>query len=426
MQPRETTRRRRDLDPDAAATGRALAVVIGFAVVSIVAVVLVFALRGRPAADPANAPAAGGPALVEQRDDTDSGAPDPAPAAPDGATLVQLVRSGDRAALAAALQAVAPAVVNGAAGGMTPLMQASSQGDVEMVELLLAHGADPNARGSSRRTALQYAAERNHAEVARRLLDAGADIDGYDDTRLTPLVMAADRNYTELALLFLERGAAVDIVHVQGWTALIDAARHGNDELVRALLAAGADADIRLPGGQSARDLAEGNGHRGVVRLLDAHARRAVTGPAAAITPSAATTGRSTAATVTSALPAAADAPPEPRPATPSPTAAATPALAPQLAVLLLTGRYAPRLGDVLDASQAVRLVAVDGGLRWSAGDGVFWRLTPTADPSRLAVGADCPWYEAGHREVRVEWDGDGAVRRVSGPLDTWYERVGD
>ena len=50
--------------------------------------------------------------------------------------------------------------------GMTPVMRASSNGDVEMLETLLRAGADPNKRGSAQRTALQYAAEKNHVPVA--------------------------------------------------------------------------------------------------------------------------------------------------------------------------------------------------------------------------------------------------------------------
>lgn len=397
MRPREAPRRRRNLDPDATATGRALAVVIGFAVVSIVAVVLAFTLRGRPPTAAGNA----SPATL-------AAAPArPAPA-PDAAALVRLVHDGERSRLAAALPALAPGVIDGIAAGMTPLMQASTQGDLETVELLLAHGADPNARGGNQRTALQYAAERNHLDVARALLDGGAAIDGYDDTRLTPLVMAADRNYTELALFLLERGADVDIAHVQGWTALIDAARHGNRKLVRALVAAGADTDARLPGGQTARDLAAANGHDAVVRLLDQRARRLASAAKLQDTPGAPATRTAEAA------------------AAAGPSASSAAALPPQLAALLLAGRYAPRTGDALDDSRAVRLVAVDDGLRWSAGDGVFWRLALTGDPARLAVGADCPWYDAGYREVVVEWDGAGKVRRVRGPHDEWFERMGE
>lgn len=193
----------------------------------------------------------------------------PAPAAEDPMLLlVDAIKRGDTGQVRSHITGLAVADLNRVFGGMTPLMTAASHGDVAVVSLLLDHGADPNQRGRSRRTALQYAAEKDRLAVARALLDAGADINGYDKSRLTPLTMAADRNFTALATLLIERGADVNIAHVKGWTPLIDAARNGNLELVRLLLRHGADPAYKMPDGNTASTIAARYGHSTVSGLL--------------------------------------------------------------------------------------------------------------------------------------------------------------
>jgi ankyrin repeat protein len=55
------------------------------------------------------------------------------------------------------------------AGGFTPLHEAAQNGDPEMVELFLSAGADPAARTDDGRSAADIADESAHPDVARRL-----------------------------------------------------------------------------------------------------------------------------------------------------------------------------------------------------------------------------------------------------------------
>lgn len=55
----------------------------------------------------------------------------------------------------------------------TPLMNAAKCGSVDIVELLLSHGAQLNAEDFQQWTPLHFAAENGHAELARKLLDLG-------------------------------------------------------------------------------------------------------------------------------------------------------------------------------------------------------------------------------------------------------------
>lgn len=175
---------------------------------------------------------------------------------------------GDLTSMQNIIDKLQPSEINAVTHGMTPIMKASSLGRVDMVEFLLQHGADPNKRGSSQRTALQYAAERNRLAVAKILVKNGADINGVDNSNLSPLIMAADRRYHELAMYLIDAGADVNIQHNQGWTALIDASVSGDVELVKQLLKEGADINAKTRNGWTALDYARHHKRYDVIPYL--------------------------------------------------------------------------------------------------------------------------------------------------------------
>ena len=187
------------------------------------------------------------------------------------ANIHQLISTGKVKAVERMIAELDKDSLNAVVDGMTPIMLASSIGNVEIIDLLFTQGADPNKRGSRKRTALQYATEKNHIEAAKRLLSYGADIDAYDNGQLTPLIMAANRNFTELGLLYTDKGADVNIQQSQGWTALIDAAARNNVKLVKALLDAGASQKFKTNKKLSALDYAKQYEYKEVVALLENH-----------------------------------------------------------------------------------------------------------------------------------------------------------
>lgn len=83
---------------------------------------------------------------------------------------------------------------------MTPLMQAAEAGALDLVQILLDAGANPNAANAGGYTALDYVAERapiwttlpqdRRGDVARALLAKGARRDRAGADRLTPLERA--------------------------------------------------------------------------------------------------------------------------------------------------------------------------------------------------------------------------------------------
>ncbi|MDX3186757.1 ankyrin repeat domain-containing protein [Streptomyces sp. NPDC053741] len=97
----------------------------------------------------------------------------------------------------------------------TALDQAVWNNHPYVVRILLAAGADPDAKmGEYHETyALRYAAPRSMYEVAQHLLDAGARPDGPGSAgQTTPLILAAAQGDVGMVRLLLDRGASPNLV----------------------------------------------------------------------------------------------------------------------------------------------------------------------------------------------------------------------
>ena len=93
--------------------------------------------------------------------------------------------------------------------GYMALAGATSAGqhNPEIIKLLLAHGAKPNARSTNDLTPLGRAAESGDAEVVQMLLDAGAGVNAYDPFGRTALMLAQGNKHAEVAALLRKAGA---------------------------------------------------------------------------------------------------------------------------------------------------------------------------------------------------------------------------
>jgi ankyrin repeat protein len=85
----------------------------------------------------------------------------------------------------------------------------SLQGHDEVVELLLAAGADPNLKGDYGRTALVVASLHSHAEVVESLLQYGADPSLKDESNKTALDWARRRKNWKIVRLLEGNNALV-------------------------------------------------------------------------------------------------------------------------------------------------------------------------------------------------------------------------
>lgn len=149
------------------------------------------------------------------------------------------------------------------------LDEAVLRGDADTVRLLIAAGADPEARGSGGSAPLDDAALKGYTAIARILLDSGAKVDSRNVWGATPLHDAALTGQTETAALLIAHGADVNAREIDsGSTPLYSAAAMGHEKMVALLLARGARPDIRNKTGATPARAAIENGFASVAQVL--------------------------------------------------------------------------------------------------------------------------------------------------------------
>jgi len=133
---------------------------------------------------------------------------------------------------------------NGWKTGWTALFYAAASGrdNSAVIELLLKHKANINAKDVNGRTALLAAMEPHDTRAnIKALIDGGADVSVQDFGGDTPLIEAAGLGDAVVVKMLLEKGANPDAKQNQGRTALMTAAALSHAEVVKALLDGGAD-----------------------------------------------------------------------------------------------------------------------------------------------------------------------------------------
>lgn len=136
--------------------------------------------------------------------------------------------------------------------GATPLIAAARFKRGELVERLLAAGAEASLTDARGRSAADHAARRGDVAMMNRLVAAGAPLTTDERTRHNAALLTSLRHADAAgALAALGRGADANAADRDGRSALIAAARGGMVEVVEALLAAGADPNHVAKWGES-------------------------------------------------------------------------------------------------------------------------------------------------------------------------------
>jgi ankyrin repeat protein len=112
--------------------------------------------------------------------------------------------------------------------------------DINVIEHLIDHGADVNAKGGNGYTALILASFYGHIDIVRLLIDAGADVNASSNTGSTALMLASDCGYLDIVRLLIDAGADVNTSNKYGWTALMWASDCGYLDIVELLRSKGA------------------------------------------------------------------------------------------------------------------------------------------------------------------------------------------
>jgi TonB family protein len=134
--------------------------------------------------------------------------------------------------------------------GVTALMKAAAQADVEEIKSALKSGTDVEATDSSGWTALMYAAASSHSEPVHLLLTAGANPNHKSYFGDTPLMASAISGAFDDDLY--HAGADVNAQNSAGVSALMILSSKAQSDDVRDALKAGADAFLKDAAGCSA------------------------------------------------------------------------------------------------------------------------------------------------------------------------------
>ena len=183
--------------------------------------------------------------------------------------------------------------------GQTALMWAAAEGHPDVVKVLLAKGAGPNLKSMDRDTtspkltsgtpiapiarggltALLFAARQGELESAKALVEGGADINLTDSDGNNALNLSILNTHYDLAQMLLDHGADPNIVNKDGRGALYAAveqkdvdwsprpARQENDklrpmDLIQSLIAKGANVNQRLTNDSAIKKLAQDAGDK--------------------------------------------------------------------------------------------------------------------------------------------------------------------
>lgn len=132
---------------------------------------------------------------------------------------------------------------------------------------------------SSRNQKLRFAASTNNTELVQKLLASGADVNSSDEFKRSPLHLAACRGYVDVVKMLLRHGANPNIKDTLGNTPLHLAACTNHIEVVMELLDAGTDVSSNDKYGRNPIQLAQsklkliqtrpsGEGHLGGTKWL--------------------------------------------------------------------------------------------------------------------------------------------------------------
>ncbi|CAG7834500.1 unnamed protein product [Allacma fusca] len=156
------------------------------------------------------------------------------------------------------------------------LQHACYHGKTEVVQFLLAKGADPAfKRENDQMNVLHATACSPYPEhygaydCCKIVLETGAKVSDTMSNNITPLIFAVKRCHHKITSLLLENGSNINHQDSTSRTALDWACLKGYTEVVEILLTLGADVTIRNKHGWTAEEVAYYEGHFDIVDLFE-------------------------------------------------------------------------------------------------------------------------------------------------------------
>ena len=138
----------------------------------------------------------------------------------------------------------------------TPLHDAVLLGYRDIAELLITNGADVNQEFEDGMPLLHYAVALGFEDVVELLISSGTDIDTRDTHSQTALHEAAWEDYRDISELLIDKGANINVRDKNGDTPLHVAALNGHKELFDLLITKGGDVNVKNKQGKTPVDYA--------------------------------------------------------------------------------------------------------------------------------------------------------------------------
>lgn len=185
------------------------------------------------------------------------------------------------------------------ANAMTPLLLATSKGQVDLVKLFLDKGANIEAKDIYGCTPLWISASNGHQGIVSLLLEKGADIKSEDHLGYNPIWISASNGHQQIVKMLLEKGAQLGIgdygsmppVPAHNWqevvgkllrqaaslgirevahnrSLLFSATLYKLSDIANLLIEMGADVDIKDAKGRSALSIAAENDRSSIIAVL--------------------------------------------------------------------------------------------------------------------------------------------------------------
>lgn len=124
--------------------------------------------------------------------------------------------------------------------GVTALVLAVNNSNINLAEMLLKNGADVNLHLLNGNSALHYAAGIGNHHIGKLLIEAGADINSRNSYSETPLLQAAQCGFNDFTAMLIDKEADVNAVNNESRSAMDFASERGYNEILEQLLMAGA------------------------------------------------------------------------------------------------------------------------------------------------------------------------------------------
>lgn len=149
--------------------------------------------------------------------------------------------------------------------GLSPLMRAVLDGQLDSVKQLIAQGADINLENPAGWNALLMSPT---PEMAKLLIEQGADIHASSQNGFNSLLVAAKLGDLALISFLLEKNIDINASNQYGWTALMVAVEFGHQQAIFLLLENGANLKQKNNGGWGLPEIAAHNNHLDIFKSL--------------------------------------------------------------------------------------------------------------------------------------------------------------